>query len=205
MAGNIKGLKNVAIRMVEQPAFLSDEKVDNPAAAVRVLANELKDYDREVLCMVNLTTKGRPINASIVSMGIIDGSLVHPREVMKAAVLSNAAQIIMLHNHPSGDVTPSKQDIAITDRMVQVCDLMGIPLADHIIVGNMTYFSFREKKMLDIQPKEYTTELQNIKFSSKVAESKKDSVVGKVRKLKDEVQKADAGTGRQKANDMAIE
>ena len=181
MAGNTKGLKNVAIRMVAQPTFLSDEKVDSPAAAVRVLANELKDYDREVLCMVNLTTKGRPINASIVSM------------------------IIMLHNHPSGDVTPSKQDIAITDRMVQVCDLMGIPLADHIIVGDMTYFSFREKQMLTIKPVEYTTELQNIKFSSKVAESKKDSVVGKVRKLKDEVQKADAGTGRQKANDMAIE
>ena len=205
MAGNTKGLKNVAIRMVAQPTFLSDEKVDSPAAAVRVLANELKDYDREVLCMVNLTTKGRPINASIVSMGIIDGSLVHPREVMKAAVLSNAAQIIMLHNHPSGDVTPSKQDIAITDRMVQVCDLMGIPLADHIIVGDMTYFSFREKQMLTIKPVEYTTELQNIKFSSKVAESKKDSVVGKVRKLKDEVEKADTRTGRQKANDVAIE
>lgn len=94
MAKKENELKNVAVRLVEQPSFLSDEKVDSPQAAVRVLGKELKDYDREVLCVVNLNTKSRPINASIVSMGILDGALAHPREIMKIVILSNAAQIL---------------------------------------------------------------------------------------------------------------
>lgn len=190
MAKKENELKNVAVRLVEQPSFLSDEKVDNPQAAVRVLGKELKDYDREVLCVVNLNTKSRPINASIVSMGILDGSLAHPREIMKTAILSNAAQILLLHNHISGEVTPSRQDIALTDRMKKVCDMMGIPLADHVIVGDNQYFSFREKEILPMDAVRYSNSLDEIKIgNSKVAEEK-GSVIGRIQKLQSEIDKS---------------
>ena len=190
MAKKKNELINVAVRLVEQPSFLSDEKVDSPQAAVRVLGKELKDYDREVLCVVNLNTKSRPINASIVSMGILDGSLAHPREIMKTAILSNAAQIILLHNHISGEVTPSRQDIALTDRMQKVCDMMGIPLADHVIVGDNQYFSFREKEILPMDAVRYSNSLDEIKIgNSKVAEEK-GSVIGRIQKLQSEIDKS---------------
>lgn len=192
MAKKENELKNVAVRLVEQPSFLSDEKVDSPQAAVRVLGKELKDYDREVLCVVNLNTKSRPINASIVSMGILDGSLAHPREIMKTAILSNASQILLLHNHISGEVTPSRQDIALTDRMQKVCDMMGIPLADHVIVGDNQYFSFREKQILPMDMNRYSDNLADIKIG-KIAEEK-SSVVGRIQKFQSEIDK-DTGKG----------
>lgn len=192
MAKKENELKNVAVRLVEQPSFLSDEKVDSPQAAVRVLGKELKDYDREVLCVVNLNTKSRPINASIVSMGILDGALAHPREIMKTAILSNAAQILLLHNHISGEVTPSRQDIALTDRMQKVCEMMGIPLADHVIVGDNQYFSFREKEIFPMDAVRYSDNLDEIKIGkSKVAEEK-SSVIGRIQKLQSEIDKGTA-------------
>lgn len=165
-------LKNVAIRMVEHPPFLSDEPVNSPEAAVRVLSKELKDYDREVVCVVNMNAKSKPINASIVSMGVLDGSLVHPREMLKSAILSNAASILMIHNHPSGEVSPSKEDVKITDRMQKVCEMVGIPLADHVIISGKEYFSFRENAVLPIPTITYTSNLEDISFPGvKVAEA----------------------------------
>lgn len=190
MAKKENELKNVAVRLVEQPSFLSDEKVDSPQAAVRVLGKELKDYDREVLCVVNMNTKNRPINASIVSMGILDGALAHPREIMKTAILSNAAQIILLHNHISGEVTPSRQDIALTDRMQKVCDMMGIPLADHVIVGENQYFSFREKSILPMEAVRYSDNLDEIKIGKVKVAEEKSSVIGRIQKLQSEIGKS---------------
>lgn len=190
MAKKENELKNVAVRLVEQPSFLSDEKVDSPQAAVRVLGKELKDYDREVLCVVNMNTKNRPINASIVSMGILDGALAHPREIMKTAILSNAAQILLLHNHISGEVTPSRQDIALTDRMQKVCDMMGIPLADHVIVGENQYFSFREKSILPMEAVRYSDNLDEIKIGKGKVAEEKSSVIGRIQKLQSEIGKS---------------
>jgi DNA repair protein RadC len=182
-------LKNVAVRLVEQPSFLSDEKIDSPEAAVRVLGKELKDYDREVLCVVNMNTKGRPINASIVSMGILDASLAHPREIMKTAILSNASQIILLHNHISGEVEPSRQDVALTDRMQKVCELMGIPLADHVIVGDNRYFSFREKSILPMDKVSYSGNLDEVNLGKSRVAEEKESVIGRIHKLQSEIDK----------------
>lgn len=189
MAKNQNELKNVAVRLVEQPSFLSDEKIGGPEDAVRILGKELKDYDREVLCVVNLNTKNRPINASVVSMGIVDGALAHPREIMKTAILSNAARILLLHNHISGDVTPSRQDIQLTDRLQKVCEMIGIPLADHVIVGGKQYFSFQEKSILPMETIRYTDSLDEIKIGkSKVAEEK-SSVIGRIQQLQTDIEK----------------
>ena len=91
-----------------------------------------------------LDTKHRVIRASVLSVGTIDASLVHPREVFRAAAEVGAAALVLFHNHPSGDPTPSPDDIALTDRMVQAGALMGIEVLDHVVLGDVRYFSFKE-------------------------------------------------------------
>lgn len=85
-------------------------------------------------------------------MGALNEAMAHPRELMKASILSNAASIMLVHCHPSGNLIPSKADTMMTDRMNTICEMMGMPLVDHVIVGgdNREYFSFKEKGMLDI-------------------------------------------------------
>ena len=95
-------LKRVAVRLVEEQPLYSNEPMDCPEAAIRVMSSFLKDMDREIFCVVNLQEDLRPINMETVSVGVLNGALVHPREVMKSAILSNAASIMLVHNHPSG-------------------------------------------------------------------------------------------------------
>ena len=128
-------LNQVAIRMVEMPPLLSETPLDGPEAAVKVMADMLKDYDREVVAIVNLQSDGRPINMNVVSMGALDQSIAHPREILKSTILSNAASIMLVHNHPSGRLVPSTDDIALTGRLKQLSDLMGVKFLDHVIVG----------------------------------------------------------------------
>src|SRR5699024_2490769 len=135
-------LNQVAIRMIEQPPLLSKEPMDSPEAAIRVMQEFLSEMDRELFCIVNLQSDLKPINMNIVSVGALNQSLTHPREVFKSAILSNAAGILMIHNHPSGNLAPSKEDIYITDRLRQAGEPLGIPLFDHIITGReKEYFS----------------------------------------------------------------
>ena len=104
---------------------------------------------------------------NIVSMGVLDQSMVHPREIFKSAILSNAHSMLMMHNHPSGSLEPSVEDIRITDRMEQVGMILGIPLADHLIVGRgMEYYSFREKEILKMKEPVYAQNLDAINLQT---------------------------------------
>ena len=162
-------LSEVAIRLVDMPPLMSDVPMNSPEAAVKVLAELLKNYDREVVCVINLQSDLKPINMNIVSMGALNESVLHPREVLKSAILSNAAQIMLVHNHPSGSLVASKADIAITDRMRQVCELMGISLVDHIIVSKgKRYFSFREKEVLSMPYTNYASSLSEFILTGKI-------------------------------------
>lgn len=140
----------VSIRMVKDAAFYSDTPWDCPQKVVDALGEKLGEIDREVVCVINVTTKSRPINCSIVSVGTLSSCIVSPREILKAGILSNASGIVLLHNHPSGDVTPSEQDILLTKRMAKAGDYVGIELLDHIIVGagNKEYYSFKNSGAL---------------------------------------------------------
>ena len=131
-------LKVVNVRLVKEPSLYSDEKIMTPEDAVHVVANELKTYDRECFAILSLKTSGKPINLNVVSIGTLDSSLVGPRETFKAAILSNAAAVIAIHNHPSGNIDPSHEDIMITERLVKAGQILGIPVMDHIIVGGET-------------------------------------------------------------------
>ena len=139
-------LEQVAIRMVEQPPLYSKEPMNNPDAAIRVMNEFLSQMDRELFCIVNLQADLTPINMNIVSVGSLNEALINPREIFKSAILSNAHSMMLIHNHPSGNLTPSTSDIQTTARMQELGELMGISLVDHIITGrNGNYFSFRDK------------------------------------------------------------
>lgn len=155
--------------MVRDAPLISEESIETPEDAIRLLGETFKDYDREVVGVVHLRNDNSPINMTIVSMGCLNQSIVHPREMMKAAFLSNASSILMFHNHPAGSLSPSKNDIAITNRMQQVCMMAGIPMLDHIILGKENYYySFREKGILQMEEVRYSTSLSDVDL--KVAE-----------------------------------
>ncbi len=128
-------LEMVAVRLVKDTPLFSDKPITSPEDAVEVMGNYLCELDREVICVINLRTDGMPINCNFVSIGSVNECMAHPRELFKSSILSNAASMIMVHNHPSGNLKPSTADTVMTDKMLQLCDLLGIPLVDHIIVG----------------------------------------------------------------------
>ncbi|MDD3138080.1 MAG: JAB domain-containing protein [Lachnospiraceae bacterium] len=166
-------LDQVSIRMVEAPPLASDYPINSPKAAIKLMADILKDYDREVVAVINLRPDLKPINMNIVSMGALDQSLIHPRELMKSTILSNASSLMIVHNHTTGRVSPSKEDIKVTDRMNQVCTLLGVSLVDHIIVGpGDSYFSFHEKGELPLSKIHLADSLEEIEMEGmKVAET----------------------------------
>lgn len=143
-------LEVVNIRLVREPSWYSEVPLRKTKDAAELMAREFADYDREVFCILNLASDGKVINMNIVSMGTLNASLVSPREVFKSSILSNAASIIAVHNHPSGCVNPSKQDKIITQRLREAGGLMDIELLDHIIIGGKDghYFSFLEENIL---------------------------------------------------------
>lgn len=166
-------LDKVAIRMVKEPPLFSEVPINSPQAAVKMMADTLKDYDREVFAIINFRPDLKPINVNFVSMGALDQSLVHPREAIKSMVLSNAASVMMVHNHTTGAVFPSKDDVAVTDRMAQLCSMLGIKLLDHVIVGpGNDYYSFQEKGILPVPNLKYETNIEQLEFGGmKVAET----------------------------------
>ena len=156
-------LEQVAIRMVEQPPLYSNEPMNNPDVAIRVMNEFLSQMDRELFCIVNLQADLTPINMNIVSVGSLNEALINPREIFKSAILSNAHSMMLIHNHPSGNLTPSTSDIQTTARMRELGELMGISLVDHIITGrNGNYYSFRDKGEFPDSRVRFSTRVEDI-------------------------------------------
>lgn len=172
-------LDMVSVRLVKDAPILSGVKIVSPESAVEALGSVMSEIDREVVAVINLKADGIPINASFVSVGTINAALTEPRELLKASLLSNAANVIMIHNHPSGNLTPSKQDISLTNRMIEVFSLMGMPLLDHVIVGgdNKSFYSMKQKGEVAFERnKVYSGYIDTLKFQS-VAEERPDGIV----------------------------
>jgi len=115
--------------------------------AITTITN-VQEEAQEVFGILILNTKNKIAAVHEVSRGALNGSLVHPREVFKPAVLHNAAAIICFHNHPSGDPEPSRDDIEITKRLVEAGKIIGIGILDHIIVGDEEYVSLKERGVM---------------------------------------------------------
>ena len=149
--------------MVEQPPLYSNEPMNNPDVAIRVMNEFLSQMDRELFCIVNLQADLTPINMNIVSVGSLNEALINPREIFKSAILSNAHSMMLIHNHPSGNLTPSTSDIQTTARMQELGELMGISLVDHIITGrNGNYYSFRDKGEFPDSRVRFSTRVEDI-------------------------------------------
>jgi len=120
-----------------------------PAEAAAMLAQYIGEVDREVFVIAMITIRHRVIGLHTVSVGCLTSSLVHPREVLKPAILSGSAAFLAAHNHPSGDPEPSAEDIALTRRLAAAGQLLGIELLDHVILGEAGRFvSLRERGVL---------------------------------------------------------
>lgn len=117
--------------------------------AVRELAmEEMRHYDREHFRVLYLDRKGGLITMQDISIGGLHSSIVHPREVFKTAVKKSAASMILVHNHPSGDPTPSQEDIEITRRLMEAGKIMGIEILDHVIIGEVNYCSLKARGLI---------------------------------------------------------
>lgn len=122
-------------------------KIYNPQDAIKSISNLIADIDKEVLATINLATDGTVINSSLISIGTVNQSIVSVAEIIRVAILSGCATIILLHNHPSGCCNPSDDDREITKKVAIACQLMGLELLDHIIVGaNGRFFSFKKEE-----------------------------------------------------------
>ncbi len=137
---------DVRLKLTDKESMFSRETIDTPEKAVSVLAPVLAELDREEVCVVNLDGKGHPINFSVVSIGSVNSSLITGRELYKSAILSNAAAIIMIHNHPSSDLQMSRLDLDVTEKMMYAGVLLDIDFYDHVLVAGSTgeMFSMRE-------------------------------------------------------------
>lgn len=120
-------------------------QIQNAMDAAQLLVPQYGSHPVEQFGLLLLDTKRRVLRTTLVSMGTIDASIVHPREVFRAAANARAASLILFHNHPSGDPAPSEDDVALTKRMVRAGELMGIVVLDHIIVAENKYHSLREQ------------------------------------------------------------
>lgn len=126
---------------------LENKKIKNPQDIHNLveIVLDLKSEASEKFGILTLNTRNVVVGVHVLSQGSLNSSIVHPREVFKAAILNNAATIVCFHNHPSGDVTPSPEDIQLTQRLVEAGEMLGITVLDHIIVGDHTFASLKER------------------------------------------------------------
>ncbi|MFL0247466.1 RadC family protein [Candidatus Clostridium stratigraminis] len=150
--GSAKASQLIALAEISKrfKSFKSGEeyKISEPKDAAMLLMESMRNLKQECLKVVLLNTKNIVISIRDVSIGSLNSSIVHPREVFNEAVKKSCASIIVSHNHPSGDPTPSSEDINLTHRLSECGKLLGIEMLDHIIIGNGIYISLKEKGIL---------------------------------------------------------
>lgn len=123
-------------------------KVTAPEDAARLVLAQMRHLDREEFRVILLDTKNQVLKVETVAVGGLNSSGVEPREVFKSAVRQSAAAVILVHNHPSGDPTPSREDVALTRRLLQAGELLGIEILDHLIIGDNKYVSLKAEQLL---------------------------------------------------------
>jgi DNA repair protein RadC len=139
-----KHLQVVSLRIhKDKEIALTNEEVNNQYAAEKIFRELLSNKDREVFAVLCMDVKGKPVCYSEVHVGTLNKSIIHPREVFKIALLSNAYSIIVAHNHPSGDDSPSYQDREITKTLYKAGVVLGVSLIDHLIITDSTVKSLR--------------------------------------------------------------
>lgn len=127
---------------------LEKVRINEPSTIANLYMDEMRYLQKEHFRIVLLNTKNQIIVTEEISVGTLNASIVHPRDVFKAAIKRNSNSMILIHNHPSGDPTPSNEDINITNRLIDAGNIIGIKVLDHIIIGDNRYISFKEKNLI---------------------------------------------------------
>ncbi|MEH7120980.1 JAB domain-containing protein [Neobacillus vireti] len=141
----MKRLKVVSLQITREKVFpYVTNRIRTPHDAVKLAQEFIGNEDREHFVVFCLSTRNTVDAIHTVSVGTLNSSLVHPREVFKASLLSNSCSIICAHNHPSSDCSPSKEDLEVTKRLAEAGKILGIELLDHVIVSNTEHYSMRE-------------------------------------------------------------
>ncbi|MBA7545926.1 hypothetical protein ES705_38308 [subsurface metagenome] len=143
----IKAALEIGKRLLRE-TNLPKKKIHNAADLVNYYGPCMRDLKKEKFIAILLDVKNKIIKNIDVSVGSLTESIVHPREVLKEIIKESAASVIFLHNHPSGESNPSKNDLDITERLVEACDIIGVRVLDHIILGEDNHFSFAQEGLL---------------------------------------------------------
>ncbi len=144
-ASQIKAAFELANRLEGYPEAGKKLSVKTPDEVVSLVRSRLRGKKKEHFLVLLLDTRGQLIKTAEISVGSLDSSIVHPREVFKEAISASAASVIFVHNHPSGDPTASEDDIKLTERLAQAGEIMGIDVLDHIIICDKDYLSLKSK------------------------------------------------------------
>jgi DNA repair protein RadC len=147
-AAQIKAALELSKRLEGDAGEKQKPVVKSPEDVVNIVKSQLKGKKKEHFLVLCLDTRNRVINCRPVSIGSLDTSIVHPREVFKEAVSSSAASVIFVHNHPSGDPEPSKEDVELTKRLVKAGEIIGVDVLDHIVVCDRSYLSLKASNLL---------------------------------------------------------
>jgi len=131
-------------RRLESFNTVEKPKISSPEDVYRRLFPRMREQKKEMFIELCLDTKNQILKEEVISVGSLNANVVHPREVFKLALTESAAHIIVAHNHPSGDPTPSREDIEITKKLVETGNIMGITVLDHVIIGDGRHFSLKE-------------------------------------------------------------
>ena len=143
----LKAFREISRRLYEAKPY-EGVKVTSPEIVFDILKNKYMHLEVEVFTVVLLDTKNQVIDVVEISSGTLNCCIVHPRDVFKVAIRKNANATIICHNHPSGDPTPSAEDINITKRLIQAGEIVGIKVLDHVVVGNSSFISLKEKGLI---------------------------------------------------------
>ncbi len=147
-AATLVAVFEIARRIKFQDKWYSNKKITSPQDLAEIFIPLLRDEIKEKFIVVCLNTSNQIIKFEIISIGNLNSSIVHPREVFKVAIENNSANIFLLHNHPSGNPEPSKEDIAITQRLVEAGKIFDINVFDHLIIAGDSYTSLVEKRFI---------------------------------------------------------
>ncbi len=139
---------SVKIQLIRESTPVKECRITKSEDVYELVKEELKSADRETLLAINLNSSNKVLGVNIVSIGTLNASLAHPREVFKAAILQNAAGIILAHNHPSGNAEPSEDDLRTTMKLSEAGKILEIEVIDHVIVGN-TFHSFLDNDQMN--------------------------------------------------------
>jgi len=146
-AATLSAAFELSRRILSQPKWLSNKKITSPQDVAEIFIPILRDDNKEKFIVVCLNSANKIIKHETISIGNLNSSVVHPREVFKVAIDNSSASIILIHNHPSGNPEPSNEDIRITKKIVETGKIMEIPVFDHLIIAGETYTSFVEKRL----------------------------------------------------------